>query len=440
MVRAKFVFTRARVYTAGKWAVIGLLIVAAVAWSYARAHSGEGREEPVGSGAGGTSLLAAPACSETLPTVEYLGEGAREYVLADTMETFIVKQRQPFKFLLEPGTVNGAGQTVYTATRDDDRVWACAGNCQIPAIYHDAYDLGVLEPGWTVHLLVIDDDGLEQNNDQRRNWWAAGHPKTPYLIVEDQQMVEYLSLEIPFADQWYYYAEDSIGVVATCVEPPATPTPTPTETSTPTETPTPTFTETPSGSETPTPTGTPTPTATSTATPTETPVPTDFPQTPVTPTRTDEPPTPQPGTRTPTPTATPTATSVRPTAETPTATPIVKPPPTDVDLVRFVVRVTTEGVELTWETGAEYDTFGFHLLRSDSGQRADAVRITETAVLAQGSSNSGAVYTFLDEDATSADVRYTYWLQEVQTSGTINEHGPFAATRVRNIYLPVTSH
>jgi hypothetical protein len=339
--------------------------------------------------------------------VEYRGEGAGEYPLGAGFEVFIVKRRNPFRFLIQDGTLNSQGQVVYTA-REDERVWACAGNCELPAIYHDAFALGDLTVGTTVNLLVIDDDV-----DDRLNWWAANDPTTPYLIVEEQQLVEYLRFDIPFAAAWYYYAADSIGVVATCVEP-TTPTPTPTATATDTETPLP-------------------PTATPTATPTD--VPTDAPTLTPTHTPTDTP------TATPTFTATATATPTGvPTVETatPTPTPRVQPPPTAIDLISLTARVTTAGIEVRWETAAEYETFGFHLWRSTNSNRQDTVRITAERIAAQGSSDAGAVYSFVDM-SVQPNLRYTYWLQEVQFDSTTNEFTPVTVVTFQHqVYLPPT--
>jgi hypothetical protein len=379
-----------------------------------------------------SGAVASPSCSESLPDVEYRGEGAGEYPLGDGFEVFIVKRRDPFRFLIQDGTLNSEGQVVYNA-REDERVWACAGNCELPAIYHDAFALGDLSVGTTVNLLVIDDD-----IDDRLNWWAANDPETPYLIVQEQQLVEYLTFDIPFDAAWYYYAADSIGIVATCIEP-TIPTPTPTDTETPVP-PTDTPTATPTATATSTDTPTATPTATSTGEPTATP--TDTPT--ATPTDTETPVPPETGTPTATATFTATATetpTVVPTVETatPTPTPRVKPPPTAIDLISLTVQVTAAGIEVRWETAAEYETFGFHLWRSTNGNRQDAVRITAELIAATGSSDSGAVYSFIDP-AVQPNMRYTYWLQEITINGEpgVEEFGPVTVVTFENqVYLPL---
>ncbi|MBV7339340.1 hypothetical protein KFU94_66210 [Chloroflexi bacterium TSY] len=133
------------------------------------------------------------SCRDTLPRVKWQGEGVNEYILEDGYDVFIVKRLSPFRFDIEPGVDNGSGQIVYTAT-GGERVWVCGGDCQIPSIYHNAVELGYFVPGWQIDLVVIDDDGSEQNNDQRYNWWADNDPMNQYLMIEDQKMVEYLSL------------------------------------------------------------------------------------------------------------------------------------------------------------------------------------------------------------------------------------------------------
>lgn len=42
-----------------------------------------------------------PTCRETLPTVQWLGEGAGEYILEDGYNIFIVKRLSPFRFDIE---------------------------------------------------------------------------------------------------------------------------------------------------------------------------------------------------------------------------------------------------------------------------------------------------------------------------------------------------
>lgn len=236
-------------------------------------------------------------CRTQLPAVRWLGQGPGDFTLAEGDETFIVK-RLPFAFFLEPGEVNAEGQLVYHAA-NKERVWACAGECDLPAVYHAAYEIGDFGPGWALSLVVIDDD-----IDDRLNYWAENDPAVSYLIVQEQAMVEYLRLVVPRQATWFYYAVDSIGVVAMCAEQttptatltttptlPDTPTPTLTATFTPPDTPTPTFTATATAVDTPSPTATATlaPTPTDTPTATATPVPPEPPEPPTALDPTEEP-------------------------------------------------------------------------------------------------------------------------------------------------------
>jgi hypothetical protein len=260
-------------------------------------------------------------CQEQLPTIQWLGQGIATYTLEEPYTVFIVK-RQPFSFVLEPGQLTNDGQQIYRGRNARERVWACAGDCQLPAIYHDEYRIGEFGPGWVLNLVVIDDD-----DDERRNWWAADDPLTPYLVIEDQQMVQYLSLSVPRQATWYYYANDSIGIVASCAEL-ATPTATPSATPTPSAT----LTLTPTSQATATLVNSPTVSTTATATPppiieTATSVADDTP--------------------TPTPTATlgdnATATPPAPATATPTGTPTATPTLTPTSTVEVIAtaRATT---------------------------------------------------------------------------------------------------
>lgn len=247
-------------------------------------------------------MPSASPCADGLPTVKFLGVGPGAFTLEAGFEKFIVKRLDPFRFVLESGTMNNQGERTYIA-QETERVWVCDGNCVLPAVYHDAYMIGTFQVGQTIKLVVIDDD-----IDQRKNYFAVADPLIPYQIIEEQAMVQNLTFDIPQPGMWYYYAEDSIGIAATCIEP-TTPTPTLTPTPTPTLTPTPTpsATATTVPTETPTTTPTATPVATATIAPTETPTATP--------------------TATPTPTITPTATlQVLPTTVVVTVTPTLKPP------------------------------------------------------------------------------------------------------------------
>ena len=357
-----------------------------------------------------SAMASESTCSDSLPRVEYLGEGAGSYLLGTDYDSFIVKQFNPFSFQLEDGFVDAAGDRRFLSDSDRVRVWACAGDCTFSHYYQTAHALGAFAGGTTVEFIVIDDDGPAQNDDQRINWWAVGDPATPYTRVTEQTMVEHLIYEIPVTGHWYFFAEDSIGISKLCTRPQATATPT--VSATPSVTPTPSVTLT----LTPTATDTTTPTPSATASPT------------------------------PTVAATPTATSTATSTVAPTQTPTVTPtptvevratavqPPTAIDLLRFSATQKQGGVEILWESGSEYGVFGFHIWRSDTGLRVDARRITQTAVPAGGA--NGALYTYWDADAGITATR-RYWLQEVGLDQSFTEYGPFSIRLLQLSYLPL---
>lgn len=390
---------------------VGLLLLALAACYLLRPTTLFAQEEPNA------------ICAETLPTIEWLGEGAQRYTLGTDFDTFIIK-RLPFRFVLDSGDTNGAGQRVYEAS-EGERVWQCRGNCQLPAVYHDAYELGELTAGTRVNLVVIDDD-----IDNRRNWWAVNDPQTPYLTVQDQQMVEYLSIEIPQTGTWFYYANDSIGVAATCIEP-MLPTVTPT---------TPAITNTPTPSATatvmpPTPAGTNTPTPPVTATAMPTPTPTMTPSATPRPSAT----VPSSPTVTPTATTTPAATAtttppVRPTVgATPSRTP--RTPPTALTLVSFEGYDRYGQIELQWETALELGVQRFEIWRSTTGSRTDAQLITRSTIPSRGTAASGATYTVSDADI-AVNTTYTYWLVAVNADGTREDLDSTRGSLQHWLYLP----
>lgn len=106
--------------------------------------------------------------------------------------------------------------------------------------------------------------------------------------------------------------------------------------------------------------------------------------------------------------------------------------PTAVTLLSFSAAHAEGGVMVRWETGSEMNTVGFHLLRAPSPDRAAAERVTPALIVARGSTNQGATYSWFDSTARPGE-SYTYWLQELEAVGgvdefiLVNEYGPTAA-------------
>jgi hypothetical protein len=113
---------------------------------------------------------------------------------------------------------------------------------------------------------------------------------------------------------------------------------------------------------------------------------------------------------------------------------------TAIMLARFTAQPGTGGVHLVWETGMELDTWGFHLWRSSDGTRANAIRLTDRLILAEGHRTGGATYRWTDTSAVAA-TGYSYWLEEVELSGISSSYGPAAwqttPQQAGRVFLPL---
>jgi hypothetical protein len=121
-------------------------------------------------------------------------------------------------------------------------------------------------------------------------------------------------------------------------------------------------------------------------------------------------------------------------------TAVIPPGQTAITLASFTAVRRAGAVVVNWVTTAEIDTWGFYLYRSADGSRASAVRVTPTIILGQGRGQGGAAYTWLDTEAQPG-VTYSYWLQEVELNGKVNEYGPAttgsSTAAQHSIFLPV---
>lgn len=108
-------------------------------------------------------------------------------------------------------------------------------------------------------------------------------------------------------------------------------------------------------------------------------------------------------------------------------TPVRVLSPTAIELTTFAATPQAGGIAVNWETSAEINTWGFHLLRSSDGTRDNAVRVTPALILGQGRGQGGADYTWIDTDAQVGNT-YAYWLQEVELDGSTNEYGPITVS------------
>ena len=99
---------------------------------------------------------------------------------------------------------------------------------------------------------------------------------------------------------------------------------------------------------------------------------------------------------------------------------------TAVELVSFSARGLEGSVELSWETASELNNLGFHLYRSTS-EDGSYERITATAIPGLGSSPVGTSYSYKDSGLTNG-VTYYYKLEDIETTGKTELHGPVSAT------------
>ena len=117
--------------------------------------------------------------------------------------------------------------------------------------------------------------------------------------------------------------------------------------------------------------------------------------------------------------------------------------PTAITLVSLTGKRIGPDVLVEWATSAEMGTRGFHILRSTTGNRADAQQVTVTLVPATGRGQNGATYRWIDRNAPTGTV--TYWLQEVEDDGHRIDYGPVTvdpvpASTTYTLFLPIVGH
>jgi len=100
--------------------------------------------------------------------------------------------------------------------------------------------------------------------------------------------------------------------------------------------------------------------------------------------------------------------------------------PTAVKLTSFTAVAADRAVDLLWRTSSELANLGFHLYRSLSAF-GPYERITEAVIPGLGSSPVGASYSYRDRSLTNG-VQYFYKLEDIETTGRKELHGPVSAT------------
>lgn len=100
--------------------------------------------------------------------------------------------------------------------------------------------------------------------------------------------------------------------------------------------------------------------------------------------------------------------------------------PTAIRLSSFNVSQEGAGSNLiSWSTGTEIDTEGFHILRSTSSAGPYSI-VTPSMIASTGSGISGGRYSFVDT-AVEEGKSYYYKLEEVDVHGKLAQYGPVAA-------------
>ena len=99
---------------------------------------------------------------------------------------------------------------------------------------------------------------------------------------------------------------------------------------------------------------------------------------------------------------------------------------TAVELVSFEALPLDGAVALEWKTGSELDNLGFHLYRAES-EEGQYTRITTSVIPGLGSSPQGATYNYRDSGLSNG-VTYYYKLEDIETTGAKEFHGPVSAT------------
>jgi hypothetical protein len=99
---------------------------------------------------------------------------------------------------------------------------------------------------------------------------------------------------------------------------------------------------------------------------------------------------------------------------------------TAVTLMSFTAATRDGAVDLFWQTGSELSNLGFNLYRAPSAD-GPFERITAALIPGLGNSPEGARYSYRDAGLSNGTT-YFYQLEDVETTGRTERHGPVFAT------------
>jgi hypothetical protein len=116
----------------------------------------------------------------------------------------------------------------------------------------------------------------------------------------------------------------------------------------------------------------------------------------------------------------------------------VPPAPTAVSLTQFSAKSIGDlGVQVTWHTAEELNNFGYNLYRGASTDFSEATVVHFEPTAVSGGTGPGTDYVY--QENVPAYGTYYYWLEDVDTEGQKQKHGPVMTqiSRIKTIYLPL---
>ena len=114
--------------------------------------------------------------------------------------------------------------------------------------------------------------------------------------------------------------------------------------------------------------------------------------------------------------------------------------PTAVTLTSFTATsLGNQQVRINWVTQSEVNNFGFRLYRSSSNSFGGATEIHFEPTAVPGGSGPGATYSFVDD--VPGNGTFYYWLEDVETGGATELHGPVSVqvSSMFTLFLPMAT-
>jgi hypothetical protein len=143
----------------------------------------------------------------TLPDITFLGEGINTYVLPSGYNGFLVKTTRPFK-------ITKVNANTVEINHRNNRVWASSSFTEtLVTLYDDQINLGTLQAGTKLDIVIIDDDNENDNRLTELVSTIDGHVYSTY----NNGMVSYITFHVQVTDEYTIRTHDSIGFVKACI-------------------------------------------------------------------------------------------------------------------------------------------------------------------------------------------------------------------------------